>query len=68
MLPVTEDPDFPSHLGMRHRAAAGITETSDAIAIVVSEQTGEITFGKDGKLHYNISLEKLRELLEREFN
>jgi len=68
VLPVTEDPDFPSHLGMRHRAAAGITETSDAIAIVVSEQTGEITFGKDGKLHYNITLEKLRELLEREFS
>ena len=68
VLPVTEDADFPSHLGMRHRAAAGITETSDAVAIVVSEQTGEISFAKEGKLQNGLSTEKLRELLEKEFN
>ncbi|HEV7230573.1 MAG TPA: diadenylate cyclase CdaA [Bacteroidia bacterium] len=65
VLPVTEDADFPAHLGMRHRAAVGITENSDALAIVVSEQTGEIAFAKDGKLMNRLTPEKLRELLER---
>jgi diadenylate cyclase len=68
VLPVTEDPDFPGHLGMRHRAAAGITENSDAIAIAVSEQTGEISLAKDGKLFNSLTTEKLRELLEKELN
>lgn len=68
VLPVTEDADFPAHLGMRHRAAVGITENSDAIAVVVSEQTGEISFCKEGRLKLNISQERLIELLEREFN
>lgn len=68
VLPVTEDADFPAHLGMRHRAAVGITENTDAIAIVVSEQTGEISFCKEGKLKVNVSQERLKELLEREFN
>jgi diadenylate cyclase len=65
VLPVTEDANFPAHLGMRHRAAVGITENSDALAIVVSEQTGEIAFAKDGKLMNRLTPEKLRELLER---
>jgi uncharacterized protein (TIGR00159 family) len=68
VLPVTEDNDFPGHLGMRHRAAAGITESSDAIAIVVSEQTGEISFARDGKLQNGLAIEKLRELLEKAFS
>lgn len=65
VLPVTEDPDFPAHLGMRHRAAVGITETSDAIAVVVSEQTGEISFSKNGELINGLSPEQLREQLEK---
>jgi diadenylate cyclase len=68
VLPVTEDADFPAHLGMRHRAAVGITETSDALAVVVSEQTGEISFSKEGELQHAITPEKLKELLEKEFN
>lgn len=65
VLPVTEDADFPAHLGMRHRAAVGITETSDAIAVVVSEQTGEISFSKGGELVHGLTPEKLREYLEK---
>lgn len=64
VLPVTENPDFPSQLGMRHRAAVGITETSDAIAIAVSEQTGEISVASGGHLRSNLSPDELRELLE----
>lgn len=68
VLPVTENNDFPAHLGMRHRAAVGITENTDAIAVVVSEQTGEISFSKEGDLKHAITPERLRELLEKEFN
>lgn len=67
VLPVTEHDDFPAHLGMRHRAAVGITENTDAIAIVVSEQTGEISLSKGGELKHSLSAEKLKELLEKEF-
>lgn len=66
VLPVTEHADFPAHLGMRHRAAVGITENTDAIAIVVSEQTGEISYSKEGELKHTLTPERLRELLEKE--
>jgi diadenylate cyclase len=65
VLPVTENNDFPAHLGMRHRAAVGITENTDAIAIAVSEQTGEIALAKEGELEGNISPERLKELLTK---
>jgi len=67
VLPVTENTDFPAHLGMRHRAAVGVTEMTDAIAIVVSEQTGEISFCKEGILKHSLTQERLKELLDREF-
>lgn len=67
VLPVTESSEFPADLGMRHRAAVGITENSDAIAIVVSEQTGEIAVSQDGELKENLTTEKLREFLESRF-
>lgn len=66
VLPITEREDFPSHLGMRHRAAAGITETSDALAIIVSEQTGEISFAKEGWLEHALSPERLKERIGME--
>jgi diadenylate cyclase len=65
VLPVTENNDFPAHLGMRHRAAVGITENTDALAIVVSEQTGDIAFARDGEMENNVTPEKLKELLEK---
>jgi diadenylate cyclase len=65
VLPVTEDSEFPAHLGMRHRAAVGITENSDALAIVVSEQTGEIAFAKEGEMESNVSPDRLKELFEK---
>ncbi|HNW97508.1 MAG TPA: diadenylate cyclase CdaA [Bacteroidales bacterium] len=67
VLPVSEKSDFPTHLGLRHRAAAGITEESDAIAIVVSEQRGEISVAQNGELTVNIKPAKLRDLLIKEF-
>ena len=63
VLPVTNNPDFPTQLGMRHRAAVGISEESDAVVIIVSEQDGEISFAKEGELVLNCTNEKLEELL-----
>lgn len=68
VLPVTEKEDFPARLGMRHRAALGITERSDAIAIVVSEQTGDIAVAKGGYINTRINYEELQNILSKEFN
>ena len=66
VLPVTENSELPAHYGMRHRAALGITEQSDAIAIIVSEETGAISLAKDGELKPNLSPEELEKILSRE--
>ncbi|HWY12382.1 MAG TPA: diadenylate cyclase CdaA [Bacteroidia bacterium] len=65
VLPVTEKENFPSHFGMRHRAAVGITETTDAIAITVSEQTGGISLTIAGEINANLNKDKLRFLIEK---
>ncbi len=67
VLPVTENVELPGHLGMRHRAAIGITEQSDALAIVVSEETGDISIAKEGQIRINVSLEELERTLHEEF-
>ena len=59
ILPVSHDTDIPKYLGLRHRAAMGISQESDAVAIVVSEETGRITVVRDGKFHLNLSGEEL---------
>ena len=48
VLPVSESSSIPARFGLRHRAAIGVTEKTDALAIVISEQTGEISYVKDG--------------------
>ncbi len=67
VLPVTENVELPGHLGMRHRAAIGITEQSDALALVVSEETGDISFAKEGHIRIDVSLEELERTLNEEF-
>ena len=49
-LPITSRTDIPAHFGMRHKAAIGITEESDATVVVVSEETGNISYVKEGNL------------------
>lgn len=65
VLPVTDKENFPSHFGMRHRAAVGITETTDALAVTVSEQTGGISLTVKGEINSGLSREKLRYLIEK---
>jgi uncharacterized protein (TIGR00159 family) len=66
VLPVTENTDLPANYGMRHRAALGITEQSDAISIIVSEETGSIAMAMDGRIFPNLSPEELERLLAKE--
>ena len=63
VLPVSDDKTLPSRLGTRHRATVGITEQTDAIAVAISEETGEISFAKEGKLLNNLQQERLKTLL-----
>jgi uncharacterized protein (TIGR00159 family) len=63
ILPISDRQDIPGQLGLRHRAAIGITEQSNAIAVVVSEQNGRISVCKSGKLTNNVSIKRLHELI-----
>jgi len=60
ILPLTEKMNLPAKYGLRHRAAIGITEDSTAIAIIVSEESGEIALAKGGEISANLSVEQLR--------
>ena len=67
ILPVSANPRIPVSLGLRHRSAIGITEQTDALAIVVSEQTGSISFIEAGRIQRNITPERLTEILSNKF-
>jgi uncharacterized protein (TIGR00159 family) len=64
ILPVSKSPKLTANLGLRHRAGVGITEQSDAIAIIVSEQTGKISYAENGELVRNVQPAVLRDFLE----
>ena len=63
MLPLASDADIARELGTRHRAAIGISKESDAIAIVVSEETGKISIAKDGTLIADVKEEAMKKIL-----
>lgn len=66
ILPVSHSMDIPKELGLRHRAAMGISQASDAIAVVVSEETGGIGIAIKGKFRLRLSAEELESILARE--
>lgn len=68
VLPVTENSELPAHYGMRHRAALGITEQSDAVAIIVSEETGQVSIAGEGKIISGISHDELEKVLNKEIH
>ncbi len=68
VLPVTENPDLPAHFGLRHRAAIGMTEQSDALAIIVSEETGKVSYSKEGEMLVNVDVFELKEILEKDLD
>jgi diadenylate cyclase len=67
ILPLTEKQDLPAQFGLRHRAGIGVTESNDATAIIVSEETGEISYAKQGRVKMNISFAELEKLLNKDF-
>ena len=66
-LPITARQDIPAHYGMRHRAAIGMSEVSDASVIVVSEETGDISFVSDGQIKTMGSITELRLAIENSY-
>jgi diadenylate cyclase len=67
ILPLTEKTELPAQFGLRHRAGIGVTEANDATAIIVSEETGEISYAKQGRVKMNISFAELEKLLNKDF-
>jgi diadenylate cyclase len=66
-LPLTVKPRLSKDLGTRHRAAIGITEETDAVAIIVSEETGSLSFAHDGKIERGLTLDGLRQKIREAF-
>ena len=68
ILPVSERTNIPSYYGTRHRAALGVSEVTDAIVLVVSEERGQVSFVTDGRIVGNVQEERLRELMNEALN
>ncbi len=66
ILPLTDNEKLPPQFGLRHRAGIGISEMSDAVAVIISEETGEISYAKQGKVKMNVSLVDLERLINRD--
>ena len=66
ILPVSHSLDIPKDLGLRHRAAMGISQDSDAIAVIVGEETGRISVAIKGEFRLRLSAEELESVLARE--
>ncbi|WP_200974245.1 diadenylate cyclase CdaA [Echinicola sp. 20G] len=62
ILPVTEK-EVPAQFGLRHRAAIGMSEATDTLVLIVSEETGQVSMAKNGNILHNLSFQELREML-----
>lgn len=65
LLPLSHNPDISKSFGTRHRAALGLSELSDALVLVVSEETGKISAVHDSKITYDIDMTDLKKLLKK---
>ena len=66
ILPVSHNLDIPKELGLRHRAALGVSQETDAMAVIVSEETGGISIAYKGLFHLKLSAEELERMLTNE--
>lgn len=67
VLPVSENFNLPPHFGMRHRAGLGMSENTDAMVLIVSEETGHISIADQGNITEAITAKQLMDILEKEF-
>src|SRR5204862_6618185 len=65
LFPLSENAELSKSMGTRHRAALGLAEESDAVTVTVSEETGRISIGVEGKLMHGLSTDELREELTK---
>jgi uncharacterized protein (TIGR00159 family) len=65
ILPVSESPNIPANLGLRHRAGVGLAELTNAIVLIVSEETGQLSFVKNGDIAHGTTILELRKVLNR---
>ncbi|MCH2196422.1 diadenylate cyclase CdaA [Kordia sp.] len=68
ILPVSKSTIIPQRFGLRHRAAVGITEKTDALVLVVSEETGQVSYIRDGEFVFYKGIEVLQEMLENDLS
>lgn len=68
VFPTSDNPRVSKRLGTRHRAALGIAEITDCIALIVSEETGRLSIAVNGELHYNLTLDEVKIALLEELN
>lgn len=66
-LPLTANPNVSKHLGTRHRAAIGLTEETDAIVVVVSEEEGTVSLVREGRIQHDLDAGRLRSELQQYF-
>ncbi len=67
ILPVSDQDNLPAQFGLRHRAAIGMSETTDTLVLVVSEETGQISIVRKGAMHHNLSLAEIRQIINEYF-
>lgn len=67
ILPASDSQQLPNSAGLRHRAALGVSEIHDAFTIIISEETGRISWTENAKVHFDISTATLTQLLEERF-
>jgi DNA integrity scanning protein DisA with diadenylate cyclase activity len=68
ILPISDSPSLPETAGLRHRAAVGITERTNAVAFIVSEETGLISFAEEGKMEIGLTEARVNEVLHTHFS
>ncbi len=67
ILPVSDLDNLPAQFGLRHRAAIGMSETTDTLVLVVSEETGQMSIVRAGKIHHNLSIQEMRKMINEYF-